>query len=361
MAVARVAPGQYTIGASKGDAMKNLYTLIPAALLALPSLARAEAKSIYGDDNRQDYYEASAPMKKLADSVVSLWPAEQTRARGGLTDLATVSFGEAFKLCRGQKFSEQPIGAFCSGTLVGKDLVLTAGHCITDEAKCAGTKFVFGFSIDGAGKGANTTVPSANVYGCKKIVARDLDKEYGGYLGLAVNIGKYILNIAGPDYAVIQLDRPVEDRQPLPLNRKFFSGLREGDPVFIIGHPVGLPVKIAGDAKVMDTGIKAFFTADLDSFGGNSGSAVFNAKTKEIEGILVRGSNDFQVTPSGCMVQQKYSQGEGRGEAVTKVSLVKNFIPALGGQKDEDKAETRDMAPVQAAPAGEELAGKIRL
>ena len=341
--------------------MKKILKFIPAAVAAtalLPVFARAEAKSIYGDDNRLDYFEASPEMRKLADSVVSLWPSQQIRARENLTDLATIGFGEALGLCPGEKFSEQPIGAFCSGTLVGKDLVLTAGHCITDEAKCADTKFVFGYNIDGAGRAANTTVPSRDVYGCKKIVGRDLDKEYGGYIGLAVNIAKAILNVAGPDYAVVQLDRPVEGREPLKINRKLFSGLKESDPVFIIGHPVGLPVKVAGDAKVMDTGIKAFFTADLDSFGGNSGSAVFNARTNEIEGILVRGSNDFKETPAGCKVQEKYAQGAGRGEAVTKISRAKKFIPALGGQKDE--AETVEMAPVQAAPASAELAGKIR-
>ena len=339
--------------------MKNSLKLLLSAAFAaaaLPSLAMADAKSIYGDDNRLDYFEASAPMQRLADSVVSLWPNNQVRARGEQTDLATIGFGDALNLCPGEKFREQPIGAFCSGTLVGPDLVLTAGHCITDEAKCADTKFVFGFNIDGAGRAAKTTVPSSDVYGCKKIVGRDLDKEYGGYLGMAVNIAKYILNLAGPDYAVVQLDRPVTGRQPLPINRR--GGLSEGDPVFVIGHPVGLPVKVAGDAKVRYIGLKAFFTTDLDTFGGNSGSAVFNARTNQIEGILVRGSTDFGDTPAGCKTQVRYTQDEGRGEAVTKISKVKRLIPALSGTKAADEApEAAD--PVPTGVPSEELVRRV--
>ena len=341
--------------------MKNILKLVPAAaaVLLFPLMSAADTQSIYGDDNRLDYYEASPEMQKLADSVVSLWPSAQVKTRGESTDLATISFGEALKLCPGEKFAEQPIGAFCSGTLVGKDLVLTAGHCITDEASCADARFVFGYNIDGAGKAAKTTVPSKDVYGCKKIVGRDLDKEHSGYIGLALNIAKYILNLAGPDYAVVQLDRPVEGRQPLPINRKVFDKPKADEPVFVIGHPVGLPVKVAGGAKVRKYGFKAFFTTDLDTFGGNSGSAVFNAKTNLIEGILVRGGTDFKDTPAGCKTQVKLGQDEGRGEAVTKISRAKKFIPSLD-KDDKESPETVDMAPIQAAPAGEELSGKVQ-
>lgn len=49
--------------------------------------------------------------------------------------------------------------------------------------------------------------------------------------------------------------------------------------------PAGLPQKIAGGAKVrsIQTG---FFVANLETDGGNSGSAVFNLSNGVIEGIL---------------------------------------------------------------------------
>jgi len=332
-------------------------SILAAAAVVLPSLARAESKSIYGDDNRLDYFEASPAMRQLSDSVVSLWPSKQVKFDAGEYKLATIGFGEALNLCPGEKFREQPIGAFCSGTLVGEDIVMTAGHCITDEAKCADTKFVFGFNIDKEGGAARTAVTAKDIYGCKRIIKRDLDKQASGFIGTGMAILNALLNKAGPDFALVQLDRKVEGRKPLEVNRN--KDLKAGTRIFVIGHPVGLPVKVAGDASVRDAGSKAFFTTDLDTFGGNSGSAVFNAATNKIEGILVRGGTDFVDSPAGCKVQLKSGQNEGKGEAVTKMSVVEKYIPAIGSSKSA-ALEIRGVQVEQAPAAGEDLARKIQ-
>ncbi len=62
--------------------------------------------------------------------------------------------------------------------------------------------------------------------------------------------------------------------------------------LYVIGHPSGLPTKVADGAQVC-TQKGTHFSANLDTYGGNSGSAVFNAKTNEVVGILVRGANDY--------------------------------------------------------------------
>ncbi|MDD5320391.1 MAG: hemopexin repeat-containing protein [Methylococcales bacterium] len=69
----------------------------------------------------------------------------------------------------------------------------------------------------------------------------------------------------------------------------------------MIVHPVGLPTKFGGGATVRDNSPSAFFLANLDTYGGNSGSPVFNSSTHEVEGILVRGETDF-VQQDGCNV-----------------------------------------------------------
>ncbi|MDP2866080.1 MAG: trypsin-like serine protease, partial [Elusimicrobiota bacterium] len=205
-------------------------SILAAAAVILPSLARAESRSIYGDDNRLDYFEAPPAMRQLADSVVSLWPSKQVIKFGAdKYGLATIGFGDALNLCPGEKFREQPIGAFCSGTLVGEDIVMTAGHCITDEAKCADTKFVFGFNIDKEGGEARTSAAAKDIYGCKRIIKRDLDKQYPGIFGTVLAIIKALLNKAGPDYALVQLDRKVTGRAPLAVNRN--KDLKEGDQI----------------------------------------------------------------------------------------------------------------------------------
>ena len=285
---------------------------------AAPPAEPTNYKSIYGNDDRQDYFEASVPMRKLSDSVVSFWKSKYVTVAGDKASLKTVNFGDAVGLCPGQKFAEQPIGAFCSGTLVGEDLVMTAGHCITDQAKCEDARIVFGYNVDKLGGAANTTVPAANVYSCKSIVSRALDTNPTP-ASLQANGGP------GADYAIIKLDRKVAGRRPLPVSR--LAAPAKGDKLFVIGHPVGLPLKVAGNATVRDASPKFFYRTDLDTFGGNSGSAVFSVRNNLIVGILVRGDVDFVDSPAGCKVASVVPQNGGRGEAVTKLAVVQQYIP----------------------------------
>ena len=45
-------------------------------------------------------------------------------------------------------------------------------------------------------------------------------------------------------------------------------------PLVVIGHPSGLPTKIADGAWVRNNESEYYFVTNLDTFGGNSGSAV---------------------------------------------------------------------------------------
>jgi V8-like Glu-specific endopeptidase len=297
--------------------MKNLMKVFSgmAVLLSLPVFASADAKSIYGADDRKDYFQVSSEMKGYTDSVVSLWRSARVVDQGSSYRLQTFTLRDAKGLCPGQKFAEQNVGAFCSGSLVGEDLIMTAGHCIKSEADCANTKFVFGHRVEAAGKAGVSNVAKDQVYGCSKIVTRKLDE-----------------GVLGSDYALIKLDRKVAGRKPLAINRG--GQITKGAKLFVIGHPSGLPVKVAGNSSVRKVNDK-YFVADLDTFGGNSGSAVFNASTKKIEGILVRGDEDYSETPAGCTVATTYAQTGGRGEDVTRISELSAFIPRPAGEKPQ--------------------------
>lgn len=311
--------------------MKNLLkkTLsVAAALLILPVLSFSSGKSIYGEDNRLELFAAPQDMKTLSDSVVSFWKAGSVELADGSAKLQTMNFGERANLCPDEKFREQPIGAFCSGSLVGEDLVMTAGHCVKNDSDCADTRMVFGYAIKKEGEAAITTLPSGEVYSCSKIVKRFL----GGEPGSDNPEGQHL----GADFALIQLDRKVTGHKPLAINRG--TSLKAGDAITVIGHPVGLPLKVAGDATVRDFSKIGYFVADLDTFGGNSGSPVFNNTTKKIEGILVRGDTDFLQSPAGCTTMATYEQTGGRGEDVIKVSVLSASIPRLAGEKEEADA-----------------------
>ncbi len=277
-------------------------------------------KVIYGEDDRKDYYEMPADVKAIADSVVSLWDKANISFDSSKNKyvLKTMNFGEKLNLCEDEPFREQPIGAFCSGALISEDTVITAGHCIQNTTRCSSTYFVFGYAIKNRYQSntAQTEFDYNDVYKCKSIIKTQVGPEPTPDNPQGVGLG--------PDYAIIKLDRKVINRTPLKINTN--QNLKKGDEMFVIGYPVGLPVKFADGAIVRDPSPDGYFVANLDTYGGNSGSPVFNLKTKLIEGILVRGDNDFIQTPMGCTVSNRVDNNGGRGEDVTKISVLYRYL-----------------------------------
>ncbi len=280
-----------------------------------------DAKGIYGEDGRQDYFEAAPKLQALADSSVALIEKSDTRdafnwlgLAAPRTHLRGKTYGRQAELCKEERFYKQKMSAFCSGSLVGPDLILTAGHCVTDETSCAGTEFVFGFSIKEKGAKTPKNIAKSEVYGCKRLITRTQEAR-------------------GADFALVQLDRPVVGHKPLKLNRSK-DLIARGTSLVIIGHPMGLPTKITVGAHVWDPNQNGYFTSDADTYGGNSGSPVLNATTGLIEGILVRGGKDFQVDwNSGCSRSYVCNSSSAtetcRGEDITKISEVQALIPEL--------------------------------
>lgn len=283
--------------------------LLAAAAVLVPALLRS--MPVYNEDDRRDTVDVQdGQAQALADSTVALFGADQVKVRNGRASLATQSYQEALQLCPGERFSGQSIGPNCSGSLVAPDLVLTAGHCIQDEASCKATAFVFGFRTRRSGS-TPKSVSADQVYGCAGIVGRKLEGE------------------AGADWAVVRLDRPVTDHKPLAVHRQDISN---GTPLMVIGYPSGLPEKIADGGTVLDASPAGFYRTDLDTYHGNSGSPVFDSRSGKIVGILVRGENDYETVtlPDGTQCQKSKvcrPADNCRGEDVTKVSEFAQFIP----------------------------------
>lgn len=345
----------------------SFIALLLAASAAAPAFAQGDAQtdlrgdcgmirqvSIYGADNREEYCSRDAVLRSLADSVVGLFSINRgVTESGGRFVFDNRTLGEKRGLSSGQRFSNQPAPAFCTGFLVGPDLVATAGHCVKDHSRhdtaapkdhkgacqenlrqgdyCENIRFIFGFRKNLGGR-IPSSVPASDVYKCVKVVKHSL--------------------AAGPDYTVVRLDRAVEDRQPLAINRAN-KGLADGKGLIVMGHPSGLPLKIAGDAEVTAAGRdvnvdrygaqvtwssgKYSFLTNLDTFQGNSGSPVFNVKTLLVEGILVKGDNDYEANPDepGSQRVSTFTHaggaselGRGAGEVCTKISVPASAIPA---------------------------------
>ncbi len=262
-------------------------------------------KVIYEVDNRVDVCDLPAgPDMDDADSVVALFRASKVIDNGdGTSALQIENFGTARNLCTEERFRNQPIGAFCSGFLVAPDIIATAGHCV-NAGNVNNICFVFGFRMRDSNT-AETVINNTEIYRGAELIGR---QEVGN----------------GPDWALVRIDRPVTNHRIVKIRRD--TKISDTQTLHVIGHPTGLPTKFAGGASVRDNLPNAFFIANLDTYGGNSGSPVFNSETHEVEGILVRGETDF-VRKGTCNVSLVCPSTGCRGEDCTRTTEFQQLIP----------------------------------
>lgn len=244
----------------------------------LIAAARAVQKGLYETDDRVDIYDLTDEASRAdSESVVAIFLSHQlTKNMDGSVDIATAKYGDKFGLCSCERFYSQPVAAFCSGVLVTPNIIATAGHCINSE-NVKNARFVFGFRMADA-ENPLLRVPAKNVFS-----------------GVAMLGWKAVEG--GSDWALIKLDR-ASNRKPAEIRTSGKIGHNE--KVHVIGHPSGLPLKFAGNAAVRNNDKQEYFVANLDTYGGNSGSPVFNSVTHVVEGLLVRGDTDFVKTDNGC-------------------------------------------------------------
>lgn len=246
-----------------------------------PALARlVTQKIVYGSDDRRDEYQVTdSAVIAAGDSTVAMVPVASLMSQpdGSFSlpkdDLATDYESQVGRpLCEDEPYRDQPDAALCSGFLVAPDTVATAGHCILSDAECAAYAFVFGHVMADAATSV-VTLAASDVYFCSEILAR---------------------NDGDADWALIRLDRPVVDHVPLAVRQT--GKIADNENLLVIGHPLGLPRKYAAgdDTRVRDNSDSILFWANLDTYGGNYSSTVFNARTLEVEGILGVGNFDFE-------------------------------------------------------------------
>lgn len=258
---------------------------------------------VYGTDNRKDVYahESEALRARAMQSTVALVASTDLDLRNpSAVRFLGATLGSEERLCSGERFATDPTSAFCSGTLIDDDLVLTAGHCITSSSDCARTRFVFKYYRTTAS--SLETVTSEDVFSCAQIVARDERVTAEGSI----------------DYAVIRLNRSAAPRfTPAPVRRSE-SALVTGQRVAVIGSGSGVPLKIDSGGAVREPGDGASFLATTDTFGGNSGSGVYDVVHHEVVGVLVEGDTDY-VARGSCQVVNVCRETACDGETVTYV------------------------------------------
>lgn len=284
---ARVPSVRTTTSSKSLLAALSLISALAGCAADPDGVAGANSPVIYGADDRTDVYaHPDATLRQLTnDAIVALMrPSALGLNPGDEYTIDAFTLGVSQGLCDGQRFIEQPTAAFCSGTLVGPDLVITAGHCIENASDCANTRFVFDYYY--SAEDVLESIGTDDVYSCDTLEAQRLDGT--------------------DDYAVVRLDRPVVGR--VPATMRLTNDLSVGDGVTVIGFGSGIPAKIDDGGTIAENGQTGSFVASTDTFGGNSGSGVFDDNGDMI-GILVRGATDY-VQNGSCAVVNELSNSE---------------------------------------------------
>ena len=132
-------------------------TILSVTLMALlgswPQMTIAVEKIIYGEDNRFDLINSPLPLfNDLARSTAAM--VKKDRLGTSEYDVASSvmrmsknikPLKKALNLCNDEKFSDQPHLSHCSGFLVGKDILVTAGHCVSNRMANACEDFYWVF------------------------------------------------------------------------------------------------------------------------------------------------------------------------------------------------------------------------
>jgi len=111
-----------------------------------------EQAIVYGTDDRQDLYEVDDPvLREVArSSVAALIKSSLVhRLATGSVSISQTTLGQTYHLCEGQRFEDEPAAATCSGVLIDKDLLITAGHCVETDDDCRTYSFVFDYAYGG--------------------------------------------------------------------------------------------------------------------------------------------------------------------------------------------------------------------
>lgn len=266
--------------------------------------SQVQSPVVYGTDNRMDVY--AYPDLNWRLIAASAHVALINKANINTSNPNNVTFSAptlqaARNLCSDQSFLTQQTAAFCSGTLIDDDKVLTAGHCIKTSKDCSNTRVVFNYYMDTAT--TRHTITTQDVFSCKQILTR--------------------AETTTVDYAVIKLDRPATPRFTPAVVRKAKTPLSVGEPLMVIGCPSGIPLKMDDGGSIRDPRSASldYFVANTDTFGGNSGSGVYSLVTNEVVGILVRGESDYVYygAPDYCYRVNVCPETGCRGEDATYV------------------------------------------
>lgn len=304
-ALVREVKELYKAPPSPNKELANIDTWDLSRILVFNIRSETDYTRGIGDwDERLDWYEiADEQILQNCECVAAVCTKDNlTDLKNGFFSLKTKIYGETFNLCESEPFYHQPIsvGFMCSGVLVAEDVIAAAYHVVRSH-KIEDFRFIFGYRMSGPGEPV-LCFPAANVYH-----------------GVEISHHEGVENRDG--WALIKLDRQVQGQTIARISREeFFCD----QPLYVIGHPLGLPLKFSSEASVVHITSKTGFTASLNIYSGNSGSPVFDIDTHEVIGMVLYGTHsDFRWTGKGWI---SVTYPGGRTAGCTRLSGISRFI-----------------------------------
>lgn len=175
---------------------------------------------------------------------------------------------------------------WCSGTMITKDLFLTAGHCFDSNPS--------GWKVPRDNATRNPIPPeeiSTNMH-----VNFNYQRDTSGNLRTPQSFAISQLEeyrLGGIDYAIVRIENS-------PGRTFGFTPISPvdgtvGDMVCIMGHPAGAPKRIEA-GPVTDFHDTRIGYNDIDTLGGNSGSGILHSPTETIVGVHTNGGCNGPMT-----------------------------------------------------------------
>lgn len=270
--------------------------------------AHSGIRTIYNSDNRIPVFGSNANLSLYSSQVAMLSHQYSVQS----SSPSEVSFkqrrlGDVLQLCSNEPFREQWMLGDCTGfSLDGRNLV-TARHCIPDEASCKSRLFVFGRTNPSEFSFSNSQLRS-----CKKIVAA-LEKEEG-------------------DLVLVELDRPLENfsgiLQPASDQASDLANANTApNGLFTIGHPFG----IAQTASPIESSFQLLdnisMNARADVAQGMSGAPVVELQKGLVHGVLVGGDVDLEWNEAESCNRSKNCSGEAcSGERFANPAVIQKLL-----------------------------------
>ncbi|MEE3080208.1 MAG: serine protease [Bdellovibrionota bacterium] len=283
---------------------------------------------IYGENDMTKVSDAASSMQEVSESVAGMIHSARFSVNFNNQNSDNQSYRvmitpiEQFirdkknmKMCNNQ-INRLGSAFSCTGFLVGKDLLMTAGHCLTPnndfnstKYRCQRYEWVFGLEKE-ENFYQGLTIKSENRFRCKEVLAFE--------------------NSGPTDYALIKLDREVPGRKPLKM--KSALSMEAEDILYTVGFPYGSPMKISRNGKFNEIiENSSLFKTKLDTFPSFSGAPVIDQRTHEVVGIHINGLSEPLEVVGNCLDFSKKCENEGdcgssQAQRLDSISELSNYI-----------------------------------